>query len=1451
MRMLTMTQGFLIKLLLTIAALFGILPIQARKTSADIKLIDLGLSVKWANMNIDAEDISEKGGYYAWGETNTKDTYTWETYTLCSGSVSTCVDLGSDISMDFNYDRAYHFSSQLSLPTAAQWNELINQCTWTETTVEGVKGYNVQGPNGKSIFLPFSGCSYEGNNYGVGSYAYYWSANNVSKDVSKAQAAYIKSGTTPIVTNINRRTGMAIRAVGTPVNIELIDLGLSVKWANMNIDATDMAERGGYYAWGETRTKETYTWETYNYCSSSASTCQNIGSNISKVREYDRAYEYSTKLCLPTTAQWKELISQCTWTEVTVGGVKGYNVQGPNGKSIFLPFSGCSYDGNDYGVGSRAYYWSANNVTFDVSKAQAAYIKSGEMTTITNINRRTGNSIRAVGIPESDQPKIVRIFLNDGNRWDFLSSEIDSITANPTTQKVWKDGSFTSFDIETIDSIWYMSPTLRLTTTSLNFGKVAVGNAKTIHANMTNSGDYPERYMMLTGGGFSVKNAAQETLILPGESMNVELTFTPTDSIDYSSILSIVSESIDRGMMTVSLFGEGVASELAEEDIDASPVEATFDILLEEDESIEDFNGFKIINFNGEYSIDVPAMAKGMRKVKRVNKSYNMCTANANVSSQGLQLHSFTDPLGNPYMFTITLPNEKPEISFTQTAITLLITHPYLTPADEADYQNTVALLKQLNSFSNFVNDVRNEYNNARKNNRAPDYSKVNFLPIFNELYNMVKDNTILTLSGVSLKDVKVTPQSAMLKLHNDYKRTLAVYASRVKMNESNLLVTDQEEITMTYAELISKMIDYLYKLIDKEVKEESKYFREEDMPLLAAIEEMVKELAALGKNDPDYQQELPIWVPYIMESGKSSYWDIVWDARWLNYYKELFASGFDFSSNSYKQNYDESIFAKESEELSYDFKGFDRIQLDIYGLGTFGDKSWDDFTSTDKARMFFMLAYGGYFDVVQPMVKIITGNKKLHKVSASKNYNYDLRYASKWPELGLVTKLYLEFRKDPKNWRTAYEKAKKGDLVGILKQLGKFAWGEMKKIPSELEQPYTDENKCTYVNLIYHIGKNLFGIPQTSAEFREKFKSCANTFLKLVNIASATIEISEGVMDFVGGEHAIKNSEVKETFMINRFNQPYVHVIEPTETFLTPNVTVHFQWEGHRGNSYGEYAWTYDLEVLTESPSAVKQTVMLSEISETSCDLDLATIPNANSASKISFRIIAHQPGKPSLYYAMTDFIPLVHNLNVSQKQPPEMIDLGLPSGTKWAFCNLGAKTNLDFGDYYAWGETDTKNSFSWKSYKYSGNTANSLTKYCTKSSYGRVDDKITLEQVDDRVKTDYGYYFSIPTKEDWQELIDNCKWTRYDNHFMVRGPNGNIIILPSCGYRDGLNIYDNGVEGYYWSSAVDEKSPDDAWFVHIKNAKPEFYSYYRYQGRCIRPVEHKPNYASPGTAQ
>ncbi|MBR7053231.1 MAG: T9SS type A sorting domain-containing protein [Prevotella sp.] len=367
-------------------------------TAKSPELVDLGLSVKWADMNIDASTVTDFGGYYAWGETVMKSTYTWANYSFCSGTETTCQFLCDDISRNISYDRAYNCNPTLWLPTVGQWEELFSKCTWKEATVNGVKGYNVTGPNGSTIFLPFSGCSYEGSVHDVGSSAYYWSANNVSDDNSKGQAAYIKSGSKAKVSIIRRRTGAAIRAVGALTTVELVDLGLSVKWANKNIDADKESDTGGYYAWGETDTKDTYTWANYEYCSGTEESCVVIGSDIRKNRKYDRAYNYSTNLCLPTNEQWEELISKCTWKSATVDGVKGYRITGQNGNTIFLPFSGCSYEGGSHDVGKSAYYWTSNYAMGENFRAQAAYVKSGSSTTVSKIRRRTGAAIRAVEV---------------------------------------------------------------------------------------------------------------------------------------------------------------------------------------------------------------------------------------------------------------------------------------------------------------------------------------------------------------------------------------------------------------------------------------------------------------------------------------------------------------------------------------------------------------------------------------------------------------------------------------------------------------------------------------------------------------------------------------------------------------------------------------------------------------------------------------------------------------------------------------------------------------------------------------------------------------------------------------------------------------------------------------------------------------------------------------------
>lgn len=137
-----------------------------------------------------------------------------------------------------------------------------------------------------------------------------------------------------------------------------VDLGLSVLWAKYNVGATSPEEYGGHYAWGETETKSSYSWENYKYSNSSTDSFANIGSDISGT-QYDVAHvKWGNGARMPRLAEIQELFNNCSWSVSTYNGVKGMTVTGQNGNSIFLPFAGGRDDVELYDEGYCGYYWS-------------------------------------------------------------------------------------------------------------------------------------------------------------------------------------------------------------------------------------------------------------------------------------------------------------------------------------------------------------------------------------------------------------------------------------------------------------------------------------------------------------------------------------------------------------------------------------------------------------------------------------------------------------------------------------------------------------------------------------------------------------------------------------------------------------------------------------------------------------------------------------------------------------------------------------------------------------------------------------------------------------------------------------------------------------------------------------------------------------------------------------
>ena len=171
------------------------------------------------------------------------------------------------------------------------------------------------------------------------------------------------------------------------------------------------------------------------------------------------------------------------------------------------------------------------------------------------------------------------------------------------------------------------------------------------------------------------------------------------------------------------------------------------------------------------------------------------------------------------------------------------------------------------------------------------------------------------------------------------------------------------------------------------------------------------------------------------------------------------------------------------------------------------------------------------------------------------------------------------------------------------------------------------------------------------------------------------------------------------------------------------------------------------------------------------------------------------------------------------TENDSPEYVDLGLPSGTLWATCNVGATSPEDYGDYFAWGETQSKNTYNWSTYVHCNGDYNQLTKYCSKSNYGYngfTDNLTVLEQSDDAAMANWGMEWRMPTQEDWQELLQNTTtiWTTQDGVVgrLFTATNGNSLFLPAAGYRHGSSLDNVGTYGYYWSSSLYTAEPSGA---------------------------------------
>ena len=217
------------------------------------------------------------------------------------------------------------------------------------------------------------------------------------------------------------------------------------------------------------------------------------------------------------------------------------------------------------------------------------------------------------------------------------------------------------------------------------------------------------------------------------------------------------------------------------------------------------------------------------------------------------------------------------------------------------------------------------------------------------------------------------------------------------------------------------------------------------------------------------------------------------------------------------------------------------------------------------------------------------------------------------------------------------------------------------------------------------------------------------------------------------------------------------------------------------------------------------------------------------------------------------------------------EWVDLGLPTGTKWATCNIGATKPEEIGDHFAWGEVKPKEGYSFLNYKYNSHETFKLTRYNTDHSEGEngfVDGKTTLNLEDDAAYVNWGGKWMMPTMVQQMELRNECywEWTEDYNGSGVAGfivykakaeadkgviykdetPSSSYslgdahIFLPAageCSFNGDLDYA--GSDGYYWSSSLNAGRPQNAWIVIFKSDDASNYKGgFRDHGYSVRAV-------------
>ena len=1188
---------------------------------------------------------------------------------------------------------------------------------------------------------------------------------------------------------------------------EYVDLGLSVKWATFNVGANKPEEYGDYFAWGETEPKNTYDWSTYKWCNGSATTLTKYctdGSygtvdNKAQLELSDDAAHanWGGSWRMPTKAEQDELRNNCTWTWTTQNGVNGYKVTGTTNKSIFLPAAGSRDDSSLYYAGSDGSYWSSSLYTGTPGNAYCLGFSSGYVDWSPS-SRYFGRSVRPVYgeyVPESTLPVVTT-----------------GVVTQITETTAVAGGNVTADGGASVTERGVVYGTSENPTTANS--KVVNGSGTgTFTCNLTGLQPNTKYYVR----AYAVNSK--------GTAYGEQVSFTTLEEV------SATPEYVDLGLSVKwATFNVGATKPEEYGDYFAWGETAP--------KEVYDWSTYKWCN--GSYDTQTKyCIADSVGTVdNKTQLELSDDAAHVNLGgSWRMPTQAEQDELRNNCTWTWTTQNGVNGYKVTSKSNGNSIFLP------AAGYRHDSSL------------DYAGRYGLYWSSSLDTDSPYRAWNVLFGSAY--VDWNNYSRGFGLSVRPVygEYIPVSTMPTVTTSavtqITETTAVAGGNVT-SDGGASVTERGVVYSTTANPTTANT--------KKVSGSGTGAFTCNLTGLQASTTYYVRAYAINEKGTAYGEQVtfktltPIVPPTITTSAVTQIAETT-----------AVAGGNVTADGGASVTERGVVYGTAENPTTASGK-----VVNGSGTGAFTC----NLTGLQASTTYYVRAYAinEKGTAYGEQVSFTT----LEEVSATPEY-VDLGLSVKWATFNVGASKPEEYgdyfawgETEPKemyDWSTykwgngsaipftKYNNSSNHGTVDNKTQLelsddaAHVNWGGDWRMPTRAEQ---DElrNNCTWTwttqngvngykvtsksngNSIflpaagyYRDGSSLVG----AGSYGNYWSSSLSTDRPL---QAHELEFESGFVEWMNIDDRCRGRSVRPVYgeYVPAINLPVI--ITSTITQITVTTAV----AGGNVTSDGGIASVTERGVVygtSENPTVENSKVTSSAgIGAFTCNL-------ADLQAGTTYYVRAYAVNSQGTAYGeQVSFTTLTPSNGMENGY--EWVDLGL--SVKWATFNVGATKPEEYGDYFAWGETTTKSTYNWSTYKYCNGSSSTLTKYNNSSSYGSVDNKTQLELSDDAAAVNWGGNWRMPTKAEQDELRNNCTWTWTTqngvNGYKVTGANGNSIFLPAAGYRTGSSLYYAGSSGDYWASSLYADGPNCAYYLYFSSSLVDWGDYGRYYGQSVRPV-------------